>query len=110
MEFQKNFAAGATIQATYTHAAAYDYNADYYLYDRSFSYGPSSTVRADSFTLSHVYNLPIGKGQRILGNTSKGLNYLVGGWTISGTWLAEKWFAFHAHVSKLWFRRRRRCL
>ncbi|HEX4231310.1 MAG TPA: TonB-dependent receptor [Bryobacteraceae bacterium] len=94
VEFQKNFSAGATIQATYTHAAAYDYNTDYYLYDPSVSYGPSSTVRNDSFTLSHVYNLPFGKGQKWFANASRAENYLVGGWMVSGSWIAESGLPF----------------
>ncbi|HEY3935923.1 MAG TPA: TonB-dependent receptor [Bryobacteraceae bacterium] len=93
-EFQKHFTAGAIIQATYTHAAAYDYNTDYYTYNRSIAYGPSSLVRDDSFTLSHVYDLPFGKGRRFLANASKGMNYLVGGWTVSGSWLAESGLPF----------------
>jgi hypothetical protein len=94
LEFQKNFSAGALIQVTYTHAAAYDYNTDYYLYNRSFSYGPNSMVRNDSFTLSHVYDLPFGKGKRFLKNASRGVNYLVGGWSLSGTWIAESGLPF----------------
>jgi hypothetical protein len=61
LEFQTNFSKGAVLQATYTHASAFDYNNDYYRYNRSIAYGPNSTVRNDSFTLSYVYDLPFGR-------------------------------------------------
>jgi hypothetical protein len=94
MEFQTNFTQGAMLQASYTHASAFDYNSDYYPYTRSIAYGPNSTVRTDSFTLSHVYELPFGKGQRWISNPSRGMNYLVGGWALSGSWTASSGLPF----------------
>lgn len=94
IEFQTNFSKGAMLQAAYTHASAFDYNNDYYPYNRSIAYGPNSTVRNDSFTLSHVYNLPFGKGEKFLSNSSRAMNYLVGGWALSGSWTASSGLPF----------------
>jgi outer membrane receptor protein involved in Fe transport len=94
VEFQTDLSKGAMLQASYTHASAFDYNNDYYLYNRSISYGPNSTVRNDSFTLSHVYELPFGKGQKFLGNSTRLLNYVVGGWALSGSWTASSGLPF----------------
>lgn len=94
LEFQTHFTQGAMLQASYTHASAFDYNTDYYLYNRSIAYGPNSTVRKDSFTLSHVYELPFGKGQRYMNNASKATNFLVGGWGLSGSWTVSSGLPF----------------
>jgi hypothetical protein len=94
LEFQTNFTQGAMLQASYTHASAFDFNNDYYLYSRTIPYGPNSTVRNNSFTLSHVYDLPFGKGQKFLSGASKPMNYLVGGWALTGSWTVSSGLPF----------------
>jgi hypothetical protein len=49
-------------------------------YDLRAEYGPSSFDQRHRFVFAPIYQLPFGKGQRFLGNTSGPLNALVGGW------------------------------
>ena len=43
------------------------------------------------FTISHVIDLPFGRGRHWLSGVPKGLDYVVGGWTISGFWYWNTW-------------------
>lgn len=45
------------------------------------------------FTLNGMYELPFGKGKRFL-NSAGPLNYLVGGWSASATWIAQTGIPF----------------
>ncbi len=45
-------------------------------------YGNSDTDVRHRFTFSALYPLPIGQGQRYLGNTGKGLNTVIGNWQL----------------------------
>lgn len=47
-------------------------------------YGPSDFDVSKRFVTSYVYNLPIGRGRRLLGNLGGAGNSLLGGWTLSG--------------------------
>jgi hypothetical protein len=38
----------------------------------------------NNFVVSYIYELPVGTGKHFLGNASKPVNALIGGWTISG--------------------------
>jgi hypothetical protein len=46
------------------------------------------------FTLSYIYELPFGRGKRLLGDASGALNQVVGGWQIAGitTISSGNWF------------------
>ena len=53
-------------------------------YAYNLSYGPTSNDRALTWTLSHVWTLPYGKGQRFGGHAPKAAQALLGGWVLNG--------------------------
>ena len=56
-------------------------------------YTNSSQVPPHRFTWSGIYQLPVGRGKKFLGNTNRGLDALVGGWQIAfiGTYASGYW-------------------
>lgn len=61
--------------------------------------GFSSTDLRHSFTLSYVYDLPFGRGQRYLSTLSPALNQLVGGWQFSGITRLRSGFPLGATIT-----------
>ena len=47
-------------------------------------YGPSDFDVDHRFVSSFVYQLPIGRGKKVLGGVGRGANLLVGGWEVTG--------------------------
>ena len=84
---EKRFANGLSVQANYTWASAFDYGNTYFFWDRHVDYGRSSNVRRHVFNLNHVYELPFGRGHAFFKDASGPVDYLIGGWQLSGVWL-----------------------
>src|SRR5205814_1969399 len=82
----KRFSNGLSLQGNYTWASAFDYGNTYFFWDRHVDYGRSSNVRRHIFNMSHVYELPFGRGQTFFKDVSGPLDYLIGGWQLSGVW------------------------
>ena len=53
-------------------------------HDPSLDYGPSDFDVDHRFVSSFVYQLPIGRGKKVLGGVGRGANLLVGGWEVTG--------------------------
>jgi carboxypeptidase family protein/TonB-dependent receptor-like protein len=86
-KLEKRFSNGYTVAAHYTFAHAFQYDGDgYYIYNPKLVSGPSDFQRNHVFVLSHIYDLPFGKGRKYLSNASRALDYAVGGWELNGTW------------------------
>ncbi len=71
--------AGLTLTAFWTLSRAYD-NDGSYQPDLSQGNGRGDFNRDSVFVLTSLYELPIGRGKHFLGNVSRGLDLLVGGW------------------------------
>ena len=84
---EKRFSNGLSFQANFTWASAFDFANDYFFWDRSIDYGRESGVRREVFNLNHVYELPFGRGKSFFNNPSGPVDYLIGGWQLSGVWL-----------------------
>lgn len=82
----KRFSNGLSFQANYTWGSAFDYGNTYFFWDRRVDYGRSSNFRRHIFNMSHVYELPFGRGHTFFKNVSGLLDYLIGGWQLSGVW------------------------
>jgi hypothetical protein len=82
-KIEKRFRGGYSLLAHYTLARALNEDG-YYAVDPRVSYGPTDWQRKHVFLLDHVWELPFGKGKKFLSNSSRALNYLVGGWEING--------------------------
>lgn len=71
--------AGLTLQGFYTYSRAYD-NDGGYQPDLKQGYGRQDWNRDSVFILTSIYELPIGRGKKFLGNTSRAADLLLGGW------------------------------
>jgi hypothetical protein len=71
--------------AHYTFSRAYNHDSNYYAIDHKISWGPVDFNRNHVFVVNTVYELPFGKGKTYMGDVSRGLDYLVGGWQITNT-------------------------
>jgi hypothetical protein len=79
----KRFNRGLQFITHYTYARSNAYNNGYYAISHPISYGPNDFVRNQVWVFNPVYQLPFGKGKQFMGNASRAVNYLVGGWQIS---------------------------
>jgi len=82
---EKRFSHGLQFLAHYTYAHANDFNDSYYSVNPKVAYGPDPFSRNSVFVINAVYLLPIGRGQRFLGDASRALDLVVGGWQVSQT-------------------------
>jgi len=101
----RGFVHGLTFIAGYTYGHSLDNNGgegggsggQFILMDTtrpSLDYASSDFDLRHRFTLSGVWDLPIGEGKSLLGNQTGILSYLVSGWRISGLWQAQTGFPF----------------
>jgi hypothetical protein len=81
----KRFTKGLQFLAHYTFSHAYNYNDGYYAISHPIAWGPVDFNRNHVFVINTVYELPFGKGKTYLGDVSKGMDYLVGGWQLTNT-------------------------
>jgi len=85
-KLDKRFSHGLQFNANYTWSKAMNYANDnvFARYPRV-SYGPNDTNRTNVFVLSGVYELPFGKNRMFFSDSSRWMDYLIGGYTISGS-------------------------
>jgi hypothetical protein len=81
----KRFSNGLQFVSHYTFAHAYAYNNNYYPISHPIAYGPNDFVRNQVFVINLLYALPFGKGKQFLGNSSRAMDYVVGGWQVANT-------------------------
>ncbi len=91
---EKRFSNGLLFQANYTWAHAFDYSNSYFNIDARIDHGPEDILRNHVFVLSEVYELPFGKGKKLLGGVSRKVDYLVGGWQFDSVWTWESGMPF----------------
>jgi hypothetical protein len=85
VKMDKRFAQGLQLLTHYTYSHANGYTDTYYAISHPISYGPVDFSRNHVWVLNTVYELPFGKGKRFLGDSSRALDYAVGGWQIANT-------------------------
>lgn len=88
-KFDQRFSHGLQFNVNYTWSKALGYANDnvFARYPRV-SFGPNDTNRAQVFVGSGVYQLPFGRNRMFLSHSSRLMDYVVGGYTITGstTW------------------------
>jgi len=82
---EKRFSQGLQFLAHYTFSHANAYDSTYYSVDPKIAYGPDPFSRNNVFVVSSVYELPVGRGKKFLGDSSRAMDLLVGGWQITNT-------------------------
>ena len=93
-------AAGLTLTAFWTLSRAYD-NDGSYQPDLSQGNGRGDFNRDSVFVLTSLYELPIGRGKHFLGNVSRGMDLLVGGWQWNTTFTLGSGLAVLAQLCEL---------
>jgi len=83
---EKRFSNGLSFQGNFTWASAFDFGTTYFFWDRRWDYGRESQVRRQVLNVNNVYELPFGKGRTFFKEASGPLDYLIGGWQLSGVW------------------------
>ena len=91
---EKRFSNGLMFQGNFTWASAFDFANDYFFWNHDIDYGRENNVRRFVFNLNQIYELPFGRGQKYLRNVSRPMDYLVGGWKLSGIWLYQSGIPF----------------
>jgi outer membrane receptor protein involved in Fe transport len=89
LKFEKRFSGGSSFLAAYTYSKAIDIGTtddfsalsrDFFTYDR----GPSDYDVPQRLVVSYVYALPLGRGQALVRNAPRALDYVIGGWQLNG--------------------------
>jgi hypothetical protein len=81
--------AGYTLQGNYTYQVekgdGYGPASNYtFLYDRPLGYGNSNLVPHQQWVLANTFDVPFGRGRHYGGNTNRFVDFVFGGWQLSG--------------------------
>lgn len=82
---EKRFANGLQLLAHYTFSHATAYDSTYYDVNPKVAYGPDPFSRNNAFVMVAVYELPVGRGRKFLGDANRVTDLLIGGWQVSNT-------------------------
>jgi hypothetical protein len=85
IKLDKRFSQGFQFLTHYTYSHASNYTDNYYAIDHANAWGPVDFARNHVFVFNTVYELPVGKGKKYLGDSSRAMDYVVGGWQLSNT-------------------------
>ncbi|PYV18079.1 MAG: hypothetical protein DMG21_06170, partial [Acidobacteria bacterium] len=83
---EKRFTQGYTVLAHYTFAHANGYSGSYFPIDAHVVYGPQDFQRQHVFVLTHIVQLPFGRGHKYAGNAGRLADLAIGGWQFDGSW------------------------
>jgi hypothetical protein len=81
----KRFSKGLQFLSHYTYSHADNYTDNYYAISHKVAWGAVDFNRNQVFVFNTVYELPFGKGKSYMGNVSRAMDYVVGGWQLSNT-------------------------
>jgi hypothetical protein len=84
--FEKRFSRGFTVDAAFTHSKYMDTTSLLNASDSMPVRVISSNDRPDRLTMSPLYELPFGKGRRLLASSKGVVGALVSGWQVEGMW------------------------
>jgi hypothetical protein len=104
---EKRFSNGYTLNSSYSWAKALDRMSGGFEagaqgtnpYDRNGSYGVSGYNRASVWALSHVWQLPYGKGLRYGSNATGIKKFLLAGWQFNGVTTVESGLALSPYLN-----------
>jgi hypothetical protein len=80
LKLDRRFSDGYSVLMHYTYQKQIQEDSSYFFFDSGLNRGPAGWQRNHSFVLSQVYELPIGKGKKLLGGASRPVEALLGGW------------------------------
>src|SRR6266481_423104 len=82
---EKRTSYGLQFIAHYTFSHAYDYDANYFDVNKAIAWGPNPFNRNQVFVANVIYELPIGKGKKFMGDAGRAMDFAIGGWQITNT-------------------------
>jgi hypothetical protein len=85
IKVDKRFTKGLQFLSHYTYSHANHYDNNYYPIDHKIAWGPVDFARNHVWVFNTVYELPFGKGKSYMGDASRAMDYVVGGWQVSDT-------------------------
>jgi hypothetical protein len=85
VKLEKQYTNGLQFITHYTWSRALGYDSNYFVDNPRIAYGPDAMNRKQVFVFNTVYSLPFGKGQKFAGGVSRAMDYVIGGWQITGT-------------------------
>jgi hypothetical protein len=86
VKYDKRFSGGLNVMSHYTFSKNIDFDGTYYPRAAHLARGVASNNRAHVFFLASLYEIPLGKGRKYMSSASRGLDFLLGGWQMNGTW------------------------
>lgn len=85
---KKRMANGISFQAEYQYSRSLDdvetSGGPMIWYYPALDYGNSVMIHRHWLVMNYVYQLPVGRGRRLLGNANRALDAVLGGWQVSG--------------------------
>ena len=93
-KIEKRFSKGFSMLSHYTWSRAFNFTNTYYNIDATQAYGPNDQTRSHVFLLTGSYELPIGKGKRLLRDAPKAVDYILGGWQTNMVWQKQSGLPF----------------
>jgi hypothetical protein len=94
VKLEKRFSQGFQFLSHFTWSRAMTHESYYFAIDKRVGYGASYYNRPRAFVLAGNWDLPFGKGKAVGGNSSRALNYLIGGYSLNGTLTVESGLPF----------------
>ncbi len=85
LKAEKRVSAGLQFLAHYTFSHAYAYDNNYFSVNKKFSWGPNPFNRNQVVVVNAIYELPVGKGKKFMGNIGRAADLVIGGWQITNT-------------------------
>jgi hypothetical protein len=91
---EKRFSQGFSVLGHYTYSHALNQEAAYYLYQPSLWYGRPDWQRNNVAVISSIWELPFGRGKRMLHDAPRALDLVAGGWQLSNNiiWMSGAGF------------------
>jgi Carboxypeptidase regulatory-like domain/TonB dependent receptor len=83
VKVRRQFSSGFSLLANYTWSKIIDFDNLYYAIDPSVSRGVGNFDRKHNFVMTNIWDLPVGRGQKLLGDAGPVLNRVAGGWSLA---------------------------
>jgi len=82
---EKRTSFGLQFLAHYTFSHAYAYDSTYFDVNKKIAWGPNPFNRNQVFVANVIYELPVGKGKKFMGDVGRAADLLIGGWQVTNT-------------------------
>jgi hypothetical protein len=82
---EKRVSHGLQFIAHYTFSHAYAYDNTYFPINKRIAWGPNPFNRNQVLVVNAVYELPVGKGKRFMGDAGRVADLVLGGWQVTNT-------------------------